>query len=220
MYFIVSVFNGKDASILNSSRFSLSLQTERPVRAVTFHSVFAVAKLYKKQSINTQGEVGWLMEKAGVHKKGTLKISDVIQSTRANENFHEVGAIVLFIGVVRGKTWNNKKVKKLELEAYGEKADEVLRKICGDMTKRNGIVDAQIHHLTGKFKVGEELVYVMVAGAHRDNVFRTVQDAVVRYKKEAPIFKKEYVITKEKKQESYWVSERARGSEREHGSAR
>ncbi len=160
------------------------------------------------------------MEKAGVHRKGTLKISDVIQYTRANKNFHEVGAIALFIGVVRGKTWNEKEVKKLELEAYGKKADEVLRKICGDITRRNGIVDAQIHHLTGEFKVGEELVYVLVAGAHRDKVFKAVQDAVVRYKKEAPIFKKEYVIAKDKKQESYWVSERAGDSGQKHEGAR
>jgi molybdopterin synthase catalytic subunit len=48
---------------------------------------------------------------------------------------------------------------------------------------------------------------VLVAGGHREDVFPVLREAVGRYKKEAPIFKKEHV--KEKgKVKSYWVSER------------
>ncbi len=148
-----------------------------------------------------------LTKKAGVHKKGTIKLADIIQTTKTSRNFHEAGAIALFIGIVRGKT-RNKKVRKLELEAYEEKANEVLESICKDLSKREGIVDVQIHHMLGEFQVGEELVYVLVAGAHRDKIFLVLQEAVERYKKEVPIFKKEYVTSEEGKTKAYWVSER------------
>jgi molybdopterin synthase catalytic subunit len=65
----------------------------------------------------------------------------------------------------------------------------------------------QIHHLTGDFNVGDDLVYVAVAGSHREQVFPVLREAVERYKNEAPIFKKEHVINEAGRSE-YWVSEK------------
>jgi molybdopterin synthase catalytic subunit len=70
-----------------------------------------------------------------------------------------------------------------------------------------GIMDVQIHHLLGEFNVGEDLVYVLVAGSHRKQVFTVLEEAVERYKKEAPIFKKEHVVTKKGEAKAYWVEE-------------
>lgn len=143
----------------------------------------------------------------GVHKKGEFSLSDVMKNVQRKLDFEKTGAIALFIGVVRGETFKEQKVQKLELEAYEEKANEVLANICNDLKKREGIIDVQIHHLLGEFTVGEELVYVVVAGSHRKNVFPVLEDAVERYKKEAPIFKKEYVIAGKGKTRAYWVTE-------------
>jgi len=115
--------------------------------------------------------------------------------------------MALFIGVVRGETKQGESVKHLELEAYNEKADEVLQNICKDLQSKKGITDVQIHHFTGEFELGEDLVYVLAAGGHRQNVFPVLQEAVERYKKEAPIFKKEYITDKKGRTKSYWVSE-------------
>lgn len=144
---------------------------------------------------------------AGVHRKGTLKLSDIIRTIKADANFHKAGAVALFIGVVRGETKNKERVKKLELEAYEENANEALENICRELSDIKGIMSVRIHHLLGEFEVGEELVYVVVAGTHRSTVFSVLEKAVERYKKEAPIFKKEYVINKEGNVESHWVSE-------------
>jgi len=148
-----------------------------------------------------------LVRHCGVHKKGTLAISDILKSVKERPDYHKVGAITMFIGVVRGKTMTGETVKRLELEAYDEKADEVLENICRELKTRKGIVDVQIHHFTGEFELGEDLVYVLVAGGHRTNVFPILQEAVERYKKEVPIFKKEYVKDKKGAVKSYWVSE-------------
>ena len=145
---------------------------------------------------------------AGVHEKGTISVPDLLSNIRKNSNFKKAGAIALFIGVARGETLEGEKVQKLTLEAYEEKANEVLAKICSDLSKKPGIVDVQIHHLLGEFNVGEDLVYVSVAGSHRTDVFPVLREAVERYKKEVPIFKKERVVSAKGSAAEYWVSEK------------
>ena len=144
---------------------------------------------------------------AGIHEKGSFALQDLMNSLRANSNFHKSGAVALFVGVARGETREKELVEKLELEAYTEKADDVLENICKQLSAKPGIIDVQIHHLVGTFEIGEELVYVGVAGGHRTDVFSVLQEAVERYKHEAPIFKKEYITDKKGKRKTYWVKE-------------
>lgn len=144
----------------------------------------------------------------GVHEKGALSISDILNSIKKNANFEKAGAIAFFIGTVRGENLKGEKVQRLTLEAYEEKANEVLGKIIGDLSQKPGIVDVQIHHLLGQFEVGEDLVYVSVAGSHRTDVFPVLREAVERYKSEAPIFKKERVLNPNGSPTAYWVSEK------------
>jgi molybdopterin synthase catalytic subunit len=147
-----------------------------------------------------------VLTQAGVHEKGTFSLTDMISKVKSNTNFQKAGALALFIGVVRGETLKGKKVKKLVLEAYEEKANETLANICNDLKKRHGIVDVQIHHLLGEFNVGEDLVYVLVAGDHRKRVFPVLEEAVERYKREAPIFKKEYSVDEKGKAKGHWIT--------------
>jgi len=152
-----------------------------------------------------------MVDYVGIHEKGKLSLPDLLTTVRDNPNFRKAGALAIFIGVVRGETPGGETVKKLELEVYEEKANEVLGNICKELRKREGVVDVQIHHFVGDFSVGEDLVYVVVAGAHRQNVFPILEEAVECYKKEAPIFKKEYVMDEKGATKSYWVSERETG---------
>ena len=114
----------------------------------------------------------------------------------------------MFVGVVRGETSDGKKVERLKLESYEEEANKVLGSICKDLKNREGVVDVQIHHFVGEFDVGEDLVYVVVTGAHREDVFGILREAVARYKSETPVFKKEYVVDETGVREAYWVSEK------------
>jgi molybdopterin synthase catalytic subunit len=149
-----------------------------------------------------------LSAKAGVHEKGTFTVQDTIDNIKKDPNYHKAGAIGLFIGVVRGETLKGEKVEKLELEAYEEKANQVLTKICDDLTLKPGIVNVQIHHLLGEFNIGDDLVYVAVAGSHRTDIFPVLREAVERYKSEAPVFKKEQIVNAKGSTHQYWVSEK------------
>ena len=144
----------------------------------------------------------------GIHKKGEFTLSELLQSIREQEEFPRAGAIATFVGVVRGTALENENVEGLELQAYEDEANKVLGGICADLKKREGVVDVQIHHFVGEFSVGEDLVYVVVAGAHRQNVFGVLREAVERYKSEAPVFKKEHIIDEAGTKEAYWVNER------------
>lgn len=148
------------------------------------------------------------MRYVGIHKKGELTFSDLLKSIKGRSDFQRVGAIATFIGIVRGTTLESENVEGLELEAYEEQANTVLGEICKDLKGQEGVVDVQIHHFVGEFSVGEDLVYVMVAGGHREDVFGVLRTAVERYKSEVPIFKKEYVLDAAGTKKSYWVGER------------
>ena len=132
----------------------------------------------------------------------------MINNAKKQPSFKKAGAITLFIGVVREEAKKGEKVEKLQLEAYEEKANQTLAEICDELRKKPGVTDVQIHHMLGEFSPGEDLVYVMVAGSHRQNIFPILQEAVERYKSEAPIFKKEYVITQKGEKKAYWLQEK------------
>ncbi len=149
-----------------------------------------------------------MTHRAGVHEKGKFSLSDLLDSIKKSDSSEKIGAITLFIGVARGENNEGEKVKQLTLEAYEEKANEILTKICYDLSKKPGIIDVQIHHLLGEFHVGEDLVYVSVSGSHRTDVFPVLQEAVERYKSEAPVFKKERIIDTKGSEKESWVSEK------------
>ena len=145
-----------------------------------------------------------------IHEKGCFSFPEALERLKRNPDFEKAGAVACFIGVVRNQTPKGEKVVKLEIEAYEEKANETLEEICRQLEEREGIIAVEIHHFTGEFKPGEELVYVLVAGKHRQETFQTLKKAVERYKKEAAIFKKEHIITSEGEKAAYWTSEQER----------
>ncbi len=144
---------------------------------------------------------------AGIHQKGSTSLMKIIANAKQRADFVKAGAIATITGVVRGENSKGDTVEKLQLEAYEEKANEVLALICNDLMNEPGIIDVQIHHMLGEFEVGEDIVYVLVAGSHRKKVFQTLATAVDRYKKEAPIFKKEYVRSGKDAAKGHWITE-------------
>ncbi len=149
-----------------------------------------------------------MTQHAGVHEKGKFNLQTLLGNIKENKSYEKTGAIGIFIGTVRGENNEAQKVQKLTLEAYEEKANEVLDNICNELEKKPSIVDVQIHHLLGDFQVGDEIVYVSVAGGHRPEVFSILREAVERYKHEAPVFKREQIIDEKGQTRETWVSER------------
>ncbi len=113
----------------------------------------------------------------------------MIETIRANPNFHKAGMIASHLGIVRSFSRDGKAVSGVDVEFDNGKIDEIIR----DIKSRPGIVDILIQTNSGHLEVGEEIVAVVVAGDIRENVFPALIDAVNRVKSEAST-KKENVI--------------------------
>ncbi len=127
----------------------------------------------------------------GIHRKGELKIQDLLDEIRRNPDLGRAGAIALFIGIVREEGHDGGRVNKIRIESYEEVAVNSLRRIAEDLLQEPEIVDVRIHHFVGDMSVGDDIVYIAVAGSHRQAVFKALREAVDRVKKEAAIWKKE-----------------------------
>ena len=114
-----------------------------------------------------------------------------------------VGAVVTFVGVVRG-TSEGRQVRYLEYEAYPEMAERTLAQIGEEVRARwPEILRVAIVHRVGRLEIGETAVVIALAAAHRPGVFDALRFAIDRLKEIVPIWKKEVWADGEE-----WKSER------------
>jgi molybdopterin synthase catalytic subunit len=103
----------------------------------------------------------------------------------------EVGAVAIFIGVVRAVSGDGK-VLKLCYEAHETLAHNILEGVVEDVKKKYGLIDVVAEHRLGDVLAGEDIMYVLVASKHRDEAYKALTELVDRIKREVPIWKKEY----------------------------
>lgn len=101
------------------------------------------------------------------------------------------GAIVTFTGVVRCFS-EGKRVERLKYEAYKEMALKGLKRLRETAIKKFGISDVAIVHRIGTLKPGEIILFIAVAGVHRDEAFKACMFIIDALKREVPIWKKEF----------------------------
>jgi len=127
-----------------------------------------------------------------MYSKQSLNLFDGVNDIQKNVSNKNVGAIVTFIGVSKeSSTVSEKKVKSVTIESYKEEADRTLQKICDEIKQAFSLIYISIIHLEGDFNPTEPIVAVIIASKSRGPAFKALQEAVERYKKEPPIFKKE-----------------------------
>lgn len=126
----------------------------------------------------------------------------LIKKVRKNPNIRKAGAIGTFSGIVR-ELAGDTKTSRLEFEKYEPEASKVLDRIRDEIKQKEGILEVLIHHKTGVIEAGEDIVYIVIASAHRTEIFPALSEAIERIKAEAPIWKKEFT-----EKEEFWVHDR------------
>ncbi len=126
-------------------------------------------------------------------------LGSLIKKIRSSLHIEKAGAIGTFTGIVRGRTGDTF-TEFLEFEEYGGIVQEKIDEICADLRQKEGIVDVLIHHRSGIIKAGEDIVYIVVAAGHREQLFPVLREAIERLKIEVPIWKKEHTLKGE-----WWV---------------
>ena len=128
---------------------------------------------------------------SGIYSKGEIKLEHLIESLKKNPNISKAGSIHTFTGIVRDSSNNGKAVISMKIDAYNDLANKSIEKICKILKQKKGIIDIKIIHLKGDFNITEDLVYVVVASAHRKEGFEVISKAVEMYKKEIAVWKRE-----------------------------
>jgi molybdopterin synthase catalytic subunit len=110
------------------------------------------------------------------------------------------GGTVLFSGTVRDHS-DAGDVNGLEYEAWDGRAGEQLEAIGLELFDRWPLCAAALLHRTGRLEVGEISVLVCCSAPHRAEAFEAAREGIERVKHEAPIWKKEALVSGE----SHWV---------------
>ena len=111
-----------------------------------------------------------------------------------------IGGIVNFTGVVRDTSEENEELVSLELEHYPGMTERAILSICQDAQKRWKLNSIRVIHRVGRLLIGDNIVLVITASAHRKAAFKSAEFIMDFLKSRAPIWKKEHYKT-----HSSWV---------------
>lgn len=128
-------------------------------------------------------------------RESDFSVDDVI----ARMKRREVGAIVTFLGTVRGRS-KGREVEKLQFETYKEMAMEKLKEIKEIAMRRFEIEDVAIIHRVGALAVSGSIVLIAVSAEHRKDAFAACEFLIDELKNVVPIWKKEFTPSGE-----YWI---------------
>ena len=106
------------------------------------------------------------------------------------------GAIITFVGVVRGKT-KIKKIQSVYIECYLKMAEKKLKDVEIIAKKKWKLNNCIIIHRYGKIKPGEKIVYIATSAEHRKNAFKSCEFIIDYLKTKAPFWKLEKINSKE-----------------------
>ncbi len=102
----------------------------------------------------------------------------------------QIGAIASFIGVVRDVNTGGR-VAEMTLEHYPGMTEKSIAAIIEQAKLRWGIFDALVVHRVGALRPGDQIVLVVVTGAHRGDAFAACEFIMDYLKTRAPFWKKE-----------------------------
>jgi molybdopterin synthase catalytic subunit len=102
----------------------------------------------------------------------------------------DTGAVAAFIGQVRDFNAGTD-VACMTLEHYPGMTEKALGRIVGEATARWDVHDALVIHRFGELRPLDQIVLVLVSGAHRGEAFAACEYIMDCLKTEAPFWKKE-----------------------------
>jgi molybdopterin synthase catalytic subunit len=107
----------------------------------------------------------------------------------ARERSLETGAVVVFLGVVRG-TEGGQPISGLDYEAFQLMAERQFQLLFDEMEKRWPIQSVRLVHRVGPVKAGEASLWVELTAAHRQEAFAACEWLIDSLKQVVPIWKK------------------------------
>ena len=110
---------------------------------------------------------------------------------------HEVGAVVSFTGIVRDREGG---LIAMEIEHYPGMTEKAIAKIAEEARARWDLADILVIHRFGSLPLGQPIMMVATAAAHRRAAFEAAEYLMDYLKSRAPFWKKEVTRSGE-----HWV---------------
>jgi len=112
-----------------------------------------------------------------------------------------IGAVVVFLGAGRDFS-KGEEISGLDFEHYPGMAEKKLTDIRLRALKNFDIIEMAIVHRIGHIAIGEDIVLIVAASAHRNDAFMACEWAITELKRTTPIWKRETTTGGD-----VWVSE-------------
>ena len=109
-----------------------------------------------------------------------MNLMDLIGRVKEHPDYGRVGMILCHNGVVRATSRDGRSVTAMAVKADRARLTEII----AEMKKRPGIIEVLAEVREGNLRVGEDVMYVVVAGDLRENCFPVLQDAVNAIKRD------------------------------------
>jgi molybdopterin synthase catalytic subunit len=118
------------------------------------------------------------MKEKSVHSD-SVTMEQMIRKIKDHPDFSRAGMILAHNGIVRATSRDGRPVTGLEVAVDHGKLKEILHK----ERSRPGILDIQVHiRENTKLTVGEDVMFLVVAGDIRENVIQTLTDTLNQIK--------------------------------------
>ena len=167
-----------------------ALECGRILMAVNHEFVQLDAPLKDGDEVAVMPPFSGGQQRQGVVQVQTGPFSIDAEIERIKGSSRSIGGIVTFLGTTRDVS-RGSAVAKLEFEHYPGMAEKRLGEIRERAISDFSIIDATIIHRVGPLPVGENIVLIVVASAHRDEAFRACRFCIDELKRITPIWKKE-----------------------------
>ena len=118
-----------------------------------------------------------------------MQLTGLIDRIKSHPDYAKVGMILCHNGVVRGTSRDGRPVSGLTVTVDREALEDIL----AQQKRRPGIVDILVEVRGGSLKVGDDVMFIVVAGDLRDHVIPVLEDTLNAIKKRVTR-KKEHFI--------------------------
>ena len=125
-----------------------------------------------------------------------------VEIARLQRGRDDIGAIVSFVGLVRGES-RGEKLTSMTLEHFPGMTERELERIADEARSRWSLDNVTIVHRYGELKPGERIVLVVTAAGHRRTAFEAAESLMDYLKTRAPFWKRELRASGE-----HWVEAR------------
>jgi molybdopterin synthase catalytic subunit len=115
-----------------------------------------------------------------VNREEAAMVEQWIADVKKGADPGELGMILIHNGVVRATSKNGTTVRGMHLTYDKEKLNDLV----DEFAKKEGILSIRAWINEGRLSVGDDIMYLLVAGRFRTHVLPTLEELVARIKQE------------------------------------